>query len=147
VNSPTWQGISASISRASSELEPGQVRIVDECGSLEIFADPLLVKVVYNLIDNALRHGGSVSTIRIRYQNADRDLTWIIEDDGDGVQVKDKENIFSKGFGKNTGFGLFLVREILAITGMSIAETGFPGNGARFGIHVPYGHYRFADKL
>ncbi len=34
-------------------------------------------------------------------------------------------------------FGLFLVREILALTGITITETGFPGSGARFEIHVP----------
>ena len=103
------------------------MKIVSECAGLEIFADPLLIKVVYNLIDNALRHGGSVSTIRFLDEKSGDDLVLVAEDDGEGVRVQDKQKIFSKGFGKNTGFGLFLVREILAITGMSVAETGFPG--------------------
>jgi hypothetical protein len=37
---------------------------------------------------------------------------------------------------------LFLIREVLAITGITIAETGMPGNGARFEIHVPKEAYR-----
>ncbi len=69
----------------------------------------------------------------------------LAEDDGEGVRVQDKQKIFSKGFGRNTGFGLFLVREILAITGMSVAETGFPGTGARFEIVVPRGNFRFRN--
>ncbi|MEG3055210.1 MAG: hypothetical protein RQM90_03380 [Methanoculleus sp.] len=40
------------------------------------------------------------------------------------------------------GLGLFFVREILSITGMTIRETGKPGEGARFEIHVPPDGYR-----
>jgi len=36
---------------------------------------------------------------------------------------------YMKGLGKNTGPGLFLSQEILAITGISITETGEPGSG------------------
>ena len=38
--------------------------------------------------------------------------------------------------------GLFLVREILAITGITITETGTYGSGARFEIVVPKTGYR-----
>jgi signal transduction histidine kinase len=52
-----------------------------------------------------------------------------------GVQVV-------RGFGKNTGLGLFFSREILSITGISITETGVYGVGARFEIRVPGGIWR-----
>jgi hypothetical protein len=48
-----------------------------------------------------------------------------------------------RGNGINHGYGLFLIREILAITGISIVETGEPGKGARFEITIPTGAYRF----
>jgi signal transduction histidine kinase len=67
----------------------------------------------------------------------------IYEDDGIGVQETDKDRIFEKGFGKNTGLGLFLSREILSITGLAMRETGISGKGARFEILVPNGKYRF----
>jgi hypothetical protein len=54
--------------------------------------------------------------------------------------------LFMKGFGKNTGPGLFLSREILAITGISITETGEPGSGARFEIRVPEGESRYLEN-
>jgi signal transduction histidine kinase len=60
-----------------------------------------------------------------------------------GIAENEKEKIFMGGYGKNTGFGLFLAREILAITGITIRETGIPGEGARFEITVPNGGYRF----
>ena len=61
----------------------------------------------------------------------------ICEDDGAGVPADEKEKIFSYGFGKNTGLGLFLSREILNITGISIKETGELHKGARFEITCP----------
>ncbi|MDP2796375.1 MAG: hypothetical protein Q8N94_02545 [Methanoregula sp.] len=50
--------------------------------------------------------------------------------------------MFERSYGKHTGFGLFLAKEILSITGLVITETGEPGKGARFGISVPKGKYR-----
>ena len=67
-----------------------------------------------------------------------------IEDDGIGIPVHDKELIFERGFGKNTGLGLFLSREILSITNISIREVGEFQHGARFEINVPQGVYRFS---
>jgi signal transduction histidine kinase len=72
-------------------------------------------------------------------------LVLICEDDGVGVVADEKERIFERDFGKNTGLGLFLSREILSITGISIVETGEPGTGARFEITVPKGMYRFTS--
>jgi signal transduction histidine kinase len=68
------------------------------------------------------------------------------ENDGNGIPNAEKELIFRRGYGKNTGLGLFLVREILGITGMTIRETGDPGKGALFEITVPEGVYRTAGK-
>jgi signal transduction histidine kinase len=66
----------------------------------------------------------------------------IYEDDGEGIPAGDKEHIFRRGFGKHTGLGLFLSREILAITGITIRESGEPGKGVRFEILVPGDMYR-----
>jgi len=66
------------------------------------------------------------------------------EDNGVGIMEEEKERIFERGYGKNTGLGLFLVREILSLTGIMISETGTPGTGARFEITVPKGSYRIA---
>ena len=64
------------------------------------------------------------------------------EDNGTGIEESEKEKIFERGYGKNTGFGLFLVREVLALTGITITETGHPGQGARFLMKVPKEAYR-----
>jgi signal transduction histidine kinase len=112
--------------------------------TLEIYADPLLGKVFYNLIDNALRYGGDrLTAIRVSSRENSGSVVLTFENNGNGIPQKDKERLFVKGFGKNTGLGLFLSREILAITGITITENGEPGKGARFEISVPKGMYRF----
>ncbi|MEI7434508.1 MAG: hypothetical protein WCJ93_09690 [Methanomicrobiales archaeon] len=59
------------------------------------------------------------------------------------MQFEDeKEKIFERGYGKNTGLGLALSREILDITGITITETGVPGKGARFEMLVTKGAWR-----
>jgi signal transduction histidine kinase len=69
-----------------------------------------------------------------------------IEDNGIGVPENDKEKIFLKCFGKNTGLGLFLVREILSITGITITENGVYGQGARFELRMAKSTYRFVPE-
>jgi hypothetical protein len=63
-----------------------------------------------------------------------------------GIPREKKEAIFRPGFGRHSGPGLFLVREILGITGMEIRETGEPGHGARFEIRIPSGGFRVKDR-
>ena len=109
---------------------------------IEVFADPLVVKVCYNLMDNAVRYGGKITTIRFSGEESVDDYLIVCEDDGDGVIAEEKEKIFERGFGKNTGLGLALSREILSITGITITETGEPGKGARFEMTVPKGAWR-----
>jgi signal transduction histidine kinase len=67
----------------------------------------------------------------------------VCKDGGEGIFGEARKHLFERGFGENTGLGLYLVREILSITGIAIRETGEPGKGARFEIFVPEGTYRF----
>ena len=144
VKFPVWQSVDLSVVRARGALNLGNVEVILDRPDLEVYADPLFDKVFYNLIENALRYGGDgLTTIRVYCQESENGLSLVCEDDGRGIPDADKKHLFTKGFGKNTGFGLFLSREILAITGISITENGIPGKGARFEITVPNGEYRF----
>lgn len=147
VKAPEWQDIQGLFEKAVSQLDLGNVRLDSDLSGLRIYADPLLLRVVYNIIDNALRYGEHVTIIQTFYRYDGADLVWVIEDNGVGISAKDKSMIFNKGFGKHTGLGLFLAREILAITGLAIMETGFPGKGARFEIIVPPGAFQVTKKI
>jgi signal transduction histidine kinase len=143
---PVWQNVNASVRRAVAVLPMRAVRVEVDRSDLAIFADPLFEKVFYNLIDNALKYGGDTLTkIRISSHETEKGLVLICEDDGAGITREDKEHLFMQGYGKHTGLGLFLTREILSITGITIAETSEPGKGARFEMNVPKGTYRFGQ--
>jgi PAS domain S-box-containing protein len=146
VESPQWQNISQTIQKARLLLKLQPVAIDDSCGEWEICADPLLEKVFYNLIENAVRYSGNHPEIRFSVWEEPGRLVLACEDNGPGVSEENKEKIFQRGFGNNTGLGLFLVRGILAMTGISIRENGTEGKGSRFEIAVPSGAYRTAKS-
>jgi PAS domain S-box-containing protein len=143
---PLWQDINTVIRDVITHLPMRNIRFDGEYPGLEVFADPLLEKVFYNLFDNALRYGGEKMTaIRVKTREDNGVLVISIEDDGNGISPEDKEQLFTKGYGRNTGLGLYLSREILSITGITITETGEPGNGARFEMTVEKEGYRFSE--
>jgi PAS domain S-box-containing protein len=121
---------------------PSSISIQSALRGVEIYADPLLEKVFYNLLDNTAQHGKKATRVSISCLQTPQGLILVWEDDGVGVPDAEKGQIFERGFGKNNGLGLFLVREILSITGIAIREGGTAGEGARFEIIVPRGVYR-----
>lgn len=145
ITAPEWQDCATMVDTAAGQAPPGQVTLQNDLpAGMEVFADPLVVRVFYNLMDNAVRYGKKITTIRFFMREDDGRRIIVCEDDGDGVPGADKERIFDRGFGKNTGLGLALSREILDITGITIQETGTPGTGARFEMAVPAESCRFA---
>jgi PAS domain S-box-containing protein len=146
VRAPVWQQVAGIIRSAASQLAATAISFEIPDDRLEIYADPLLIQVFYNLFDNARQHGGAVTRISITHHPAGTGLVITVADNGTGISPDDRPHLFEREFGKNTGLGLFLSREILSITGISISETGVPGKGARFEIAVPEGMFRFGEE-
>ena len=145
IKAPVWQDLRNLVDDAIHQSGTGNIRVENDLPvGFEIFTDPLVARVLFNLIDNAVRYGGKITKIRFSVQTRDGDRFVLCEDDGVGVSADEKEKIFGLGYGKNTGLGLSLSRDILSITDMTILETGIPGAGARFEIAVPRGGYRVA---
>ncbi|QYZ78273.1 PAS domain S-box protein [Methanofollis formosanus] len=143
VKAPEWLCVKEIARVAGAKASRGNLSIDVRTGQLEVFADPLFEKVIFNLVDNTIRHGEKATKVCISFHNENNEGILVIEDDGRGVPSGIKEHIFSRGFGREgSGLGLFLVREILGITGMTIQETGEEGAGARFEIVVPAGAFR-----
>jgi len=143
VAEPVWHDVRILANTATKEIPPGQITWKNDLpAGMEVFADPLIAKVFFNIVDNSVRYGGKDTMIRFSVESSNEDKIIVFEDDGAGVAAPDKEKIFERGFGKNTGLGLALSREILHITGITIKETGEPGKGARFEMTVPKGMWR-----
>ena len=143
IRDPVWQPL-APLIRQAATLPPADLvtLTLEGVDSVELHADPLIPRVFYNLIDNSLRHGKHVTSIRVTGAATGDGFLITYEDNGVGVPGTDKETIFLRGKGQNTGLGLFLIREILGITAIQIRENGESGTGARFEILVPGTCYR-----
>lgn len=136
---PAWQHLGRTIRSSCRNSLP--IRI--SSGDLFIFSDPMLGKVFSNLMDNTIRHGEDATAVTVTCRkDSDGGIVIIWEDDGIGIPDDQKKKIFARGFGKHTGFGLFLSQEILAITQIEIQETGVYGKGARFEMKVQRGGWR-----
>ncbi len=138
-----WNPVGEMI-RAQAALVSGKPEgiVTIDLAGLEILSDPLIERVFYTLIDNAVKHGKTITRISFSCRETPDGLVLICEDDGAGVPPEQKARIFNRVVGENK-FELFFVREFLSISGMAITETGKPGAGARFEITVPLRMYRF----
>jgi PAS domain S-box-containing protein len=147
VQSPQWYNVKKAIETATAPLPLPRGTLVIAIENISIYADPLLEKVFYNLVENALRYGREPIRITFSSHLQGDTITIVCEDNGEGVPEEFKEAIFRRQYFKHTGFGLFLSREILGITGLSIRESGEPGKGARFEIAVPPGYFHIEDMV
>jgi len=143
---PRWIPLEPSIRIATSLVSPNpDISIEITLHGLELYFDPLIEKVFFNLIDNAVKYGKTLTRIRFSCEKRPDGLILICEDDGVGISPNVKAHLFDRSVGENIRFGLFFIRECLDLAGITIAETGEPGKGARFEITVPKGMYRFSN--
>ncbi|MBP1929760.1 PAS domain S-box-containing protein [Methanolinea mesophila] len=109
---------------------------------LEVYADPLFRDVLLHILENSVRHGVTLKNLVVTYHRTGDGLDLIIQDDGAGIPAGMKEKIFEYDSGGHAGLGLFICRQILDITGISITEEGKEGKGAKFVLHIPAENYR-----
>ncbi len=113
--------------------------------------DERLGQVFRNLIDNALSFNPDAGTVKIVARAADGVARIFIEDQGPGIAPENLERIFHRfyterpaghGFGKNSGLGLSIARQIAEGLGGSIRAGNVPeGHGARFIVELPIAGY------
>jgi len=138
----SWQNLGRVIHDAIQAPFHDKITLQTSGMEVAIRADPLLQRVFYNLVHNSLNHAGpGGEQIEISFVKTDTGGMIIYQDNGTGVPDSKKEVIFERGYGSGTGLGLFLIREILMTTAMTIRETGIFGSGVRFEIQIP------ADRL
>jgi len=146
IKAPQWQNVRQVIMNANGNHAPSKYKIIIDIRDVEIYADTLLERVFYNLVDNANKYGGKISELHMSGREIPEGYEITCEDDGVGIPFDKKEAIFNREYFNHSGLGLFLSREILALTGITISETGEPGKGARFKILVPKGVYCFTKS-
>ena len=139
---PFWMSVQQAFESTRLVPETGTVSIRIWTERLMVYADPLFSDVLIHLVENSLRHGGTTKNIVVTYHETPDGLDLSIRDDGTGIPAEKKEHIFEYDSGGQAGIGLYICRQIVEVTGMTLKEIGTVGKGAWFVIHVPAGRYR-----
>jgi PAS domain S-box-containing protein len=141
-----WQSVTSVFSRAVDLGLANGLRTKADLDELEVLSDPLLDRVFGILLDNTRRHGQVANSVTLDHQVRDGTLILTYRDDGVGVPETNKERIFERGYGRDSGLGLFLARQILDVNDATIREVGIPGKGATFEMTFPPGWWRVRKK-
>ncbi|OPY37197.1 MAG: sensory histidine kinase AtoS [Methanoregula sp. PtaU1.Bin051] len=143
---PRWQRLDGIVHMACDEADLKSVSVRQGAGPVSLFTEPQIYKVFSYLFDNAVRHGKTTTEIRLTINPGPENAVLVVEDNGSGIPGTSREKIFDHGFGKYTGWGLFVARYIVEANGMTIRETGQPGKGARFEIVIPNERIRIGTE-
>ena len=120
-----------------ARIEPGVHAQVDE---------EALAIVVSNLLENAVKYGGTIPRIRVRLHAVDHRAILEVEDNGRGIAAGDVPFVFDRFFRggdemtrttQGTGLGLYLVREIVRAHGGTVSVAGTGPEGTIFRVVVP----------
>jgi len=144
---PRYVDVADAFDKAASQFGDLKGTSTDnECKGLIVLADSLLTRLFYNLIDNSLKYGEKLTYMRIRMEKGREELKLIYEDDGVGIPLAEKSKLFTKGYGKGTGLGLYLIKKIMEAYGWAIKETGEPGKGAQFTMTIPRTNHKSKEN-
>jgi signal transduction histidine kinase len=120
----------------------GRVEIMGE--DVELFTDPRrLERIVFNLLDNALTHGGGQAYVSAVKRNGRVEVA--VEDSGPGIPAEDLPHVFDRFYKADpsrsggTGLGLAIARENARLLGGSISVTSEPGHETTFTVTLPLG--------
>lgn len=105
---------------------------------------PRLVRVLYNLLQNAVRHTPAEGAVRVDAHRVPAGLELAVEDTGEGIAPEDLERVFDPFWradparsGGGAGLGLALAKRIVEALGGRIEAESRPASGSRFAVLVP----------
>lgn len=132
IEDTTYDALDKDAKEAWAFLETEEARLVIKGIHHIRAAHSLLVRLLANLFDNAISHGGDQTTVRV----GGMDEGFYVEDDGEGIPESDRERLFEFGYSGNegTGLGLAIVERIVDVHGWDIDVTESQSGGARFEV-------------
>ena len=128
----------AALVRATVRARGWDDRVRLEGDGLRVTSDPRrLERIVANLVDNALEHGGSSVSVRIGEDEIE------VADDGPGIPQEHLPHVFERFYkadasrsGSGTGLGLAIARENAILLGGELEVASEPGQGTRFTLRL-----------
>lgn len=143
--------ISALVEEVLADLEPlaqeKGINLIEKCDNVLLMgSDILIYRLVYNLVENAIKYNFSGGTVTITATQQNSQLHLTVEDTGNGIPEELKERIFEPFFRLDksrsrelggVGLGLALVREIVRVHNGSILVKNNANSGTTFEVIFP----------
>lgn len=143
--------ISALVEEVLADLEPlaqeKGINLIEKCDNVLLMgSDILIYRLVYNLVENAIKYNFSSGTVTVTATQQNSQLHLTVEDTGNGIPEELKERIFEPFFRLDksrsrelggVGLGLALVREIVRVHNGSILVKNNANSGTTFEVIFP----------
>ena len=143
--------IAALVEEVLADLEPlaqeKGINLIEKCGNVLLMgSDILIYRLVYNLVENAIKYNFSGGTVTVTATQQNSQLHLTVEDTGNGIPEELKERIFEPFFRLDksrsrelggVGLGLALVREIVRVHNGSILVKNNANSGTTFEVIFP----------
>ena len=143
--------ISALVEEVLADLEPlaqeKGINLIEKCDNVLLMgSDILIYRLVYNLVENAIKYNFSGGTVTVNATQQNCQLHLTVEDTGNGIPEELKERIFEPFFRLDksrsrelggVGLGLALVREIVRVHNGSILVKNNANSGTTFEVIFP----------
>ena len=143
--------IAALVEEVLADLEPlaqeKGINLIEKCANVLLMgSDILIYRLVYNLVENAIKYNFSGGTVTVTATQQNSQLHLTVEDTGNGIPEELKERIFEPFFRLDksrsrelggVGLGLALVREIVRVHNGSILVKNNANSGTTFEVIFP----------
>lgn len=130
---------------------PDRVQVSPTLSTVTVLADRgLLERVVANIVDNALAHGGPTATVTLSALAVDSRARLLIQDNGPGISINERQSVFlpfqrrSDAHSGHVGLGLAISRGLVQAMDGSITAALTPGGGLTMVLDLPAGSPRAA---
>jgi signal transduction histidine kinase len=118
--------------------------VTDLNGAEDAMCSPRMIRVLHNLLANAVRHTPADGTIRVDAHRLPTGLEVAVEDTGEGIAPEDLERVFDPFFradpartSPGAGLGLAVAKRIVEALGGRIEAKSEPARGSRFAVLLP----------
>jgi K+-sensing histidine kinase KdpD len=143
---PEWQKLGPAILTVTDRFKKPDITFVMDLPDIEIYADVHLDRVFHRLFSIALMAGDNITRFHIHHAQNDSDLYLYIGDDGTAIPQERKESLPDLQDDGSGMRGLFIAREILSLTGITLTETGTRDRGSGFVLKIPASYYRYHTR-
>lgn len=148
---PEQVDLAAVVDEAASLLQPRcdrdsiTIERPEHAGVMVEADRPSLLRIVSNLLDNAIKYSPPGGTIRVAVRDEGELAALSVGDDGPGIAAQDLPRVFERFYkgdpsrsGAGVGLGLAIVKHLVRAHSGTAEVASPPGEGATFTVRLPH---------